>query len=389
MMNHNFLTILVLFLSMTDTIFAQVPKIGIFDTAVDVGKPKLVGSSSYDSTKQEYSLKGSGYNIWFNRDEFHYVASRIKGDFIVTADFEFPNPVGKDPHRKYGWMVRENLQEDATHFTATIHGDGLTVAQWRVMRGAHMRDPQDELFFPKKKARTIQIERKGKTYTMRIANAGEPLQSYGSVTMENIGDNPYVGLFVGSHNADAIEEARVWNVRVDKVMPPNFNFNSADSIGSRLEILDVFTGNRKVVYESPTRFEAPNWMPDGKKLLFNSKGSIWTIPIDGSTAPTKLNTGTIERNNNDHVISFDGKMLGISSSRAGMFGGGSTVYVLPLTGGEPKLVTEKTPSYLHGWAANNKEVYYVARRDTNRNSLYHVFKANIDNAIKINPFAIG
>ena len=382
MMNHNFLTIVVIILSMMNTSFAQTPKVGIFDTAVDVGKPKLTGSSSYDSTKQEYSLKGAGYNIWFNRDEFHYVASRIKGDFIVTADFEFPNPVGKDPHRKYGWMVRENLQEDATHFTATIHGDGLTVAQWRVMRGAHMRDPQDELFFPKKKARTIQIERKGKTYTMRIANAGEPLQSYGSVTMENIGDNPYVGLFVGSHNADAIEEARVWNVRVDKIMPSNFNFNGADSIGSRLEILDVLTGNRKVVYESPTRFEAPNWMPDGKKLLFNSKGSIWTIPIDGSTAPTKLNTGTIERNNNDHVISFDGKMLGISSSRAGMFGGGSTIYVLPLTGGEPKLVTEKTPSYLHGWAANNKEVYYVARRDTNRNSLYHVFKANIDNGVE-------
>ena len=382
MKNHKFLTVIVIILSMIDTSFAQTPKVGIFDTAVDVGKPKLTGSSSYDSTKQEYSLKGAGYNIWFNRDEFHYVASRIKGDFIVTADFEFPNPIGKDPHRKYGWMVRENLQEDAAHFTATIHGDGLTVAQWRVMRGAHMRDPQDELFFPKKKARTIQIERKGKTYTMRIANAGEPLQSYGSITMENIGDNPYVGLFVGSHNADAIEEARVWNVRVDKIMPLNFNFNGADSIGSRLEILDVFTGNRKVVYENPTRFEAPNWMPDGKKLLFNSKGSIWTIPIDGSAEPTKLNTGTVERNNNDHVISFDGKMLGISSSRTGMFGGGSTIYVLPITGGEPKLVTEKTPSYLHGWAANNKEVYYVARRDTNRNSLYHVFKANIDNGVE-------
>ena len=61
-----------------------------------------------------------------------------------------------------------------------------------------------------------------------------------------------------------------------------------------------------------------------------------------------------------------------------MFGGGSTVYVVPISGGTPKLVTEKTPSYLHGWAANNKEVYYVARRDTARNSPYHVFKANID-----------
>ena len=380
-MNRKILTLIVLFSFMLNISYAQSPKIGIFDTAADVGNPKLKGSSNYNAAKQEYTIKGAGYTIWYNRDEFHYLASRIKGDFIVTADFELPNPVGKHPHRKYGWMVRESLQEDAAHFTATVHGDGLTVAQWRPMRGAYMRE-EDELFFPKRKARTIQLERKGKEYIMRIANVGEPLQSYGSVTMEHISDNPYIGLFIGSHDADAIEEVRVWNVRVDKPMPASYNFNSADTIGSRLEILNVFTAERKVVYESPMGFEAPNWMPDGKRLLFNSKGSIFTIPADGSQPPTKLNTGSVERNNNDHVISFDGKMLGISSSRTGMFGGGSTIYVLPLTGGEPKLVTEKTPSYLHGWAANNKEVFYVARRDTSRNSPYHIFKASIETGVE-------
>jgi len=363
------------------TATAQKMAYGVFDTAADVGKPKLAGSSAYDVVKQEYTLKGAGYNIWFNRDEFHYLCKRIQGDFIVTADFEFPK-AGVEAHRKLGWMVRETLQEDAAHITATIHGgDGLTVTQWRVMRGAYMRDPQDELFFPKRKARTIQLERKGKVYTMRIANWGEPLQSYGSVTMENIGNNPYVGIFVGSHNADVLEEARIWNVRIDKPMPANFNFGGADTIGSRLEILDVFTGNRKIVYESPVRFEAPNFMPGGEKLLINSKGSLWTVPVKGGE-PTKLNTGFADRNNNDHVISFDGKWIGISHHRTGMFGGGSTVYVVPITGGIPKLVTEKTPSYLHGWAGNNKEVYYVARRDTARNSPYHVYKANIDNGME-------
>jgi len=378
-MKHSF-SFCLLLIAFANYMSAQSHKIGVFDTAVDVGNPKLKGSSMYNEATQEYSLKGAGYNIWFNRDEFHYLASRISGDFLVTANFDFPFP-GKEAHRKLGWMVRESLQEDAAHITATIHGDGLTVAQWRVMRGAYMRDPQDELFFPKKKARTIQLERRGKVYTMRIANWGESLQSYGSVTMDNIGNNPYVGLFVGSHNADVIEEARIWNVRVDRLVQPNFNFGAADTLVSRLEVLDITNGNRKIVYESNQRFEAPNYMPGGKSLLINSKGSLWTISVTGGEL-TKFNTGFADRNNNDHVISFDGKMVGISHHRTGMFGGGSTVYIVPISGGTPKLVTEKTPSYLHGWSANNKEVYYVGRRDTSRNSPYHVYKANIDNGVE-------
>jgi len=70
--------------------------------------------------------------------------------------------------------------------------------------------------------------------------------------------------------------------------------------------------------------------------------------------------------------------LGISSHRDGMFDGGSTVYVVPIEGGTPKLVTEKTPSYLHGWSGNNKEIYFTARRDTNPKGLYHIYKAAID-----------
>jgi Tol biopolymer transport system component len=73
------------------------------------------------------------------------------------------------------------------------------------------------------------------------------------------------------------------------------------------------------------------------------------------------------------MASFDGKMLAISSHRQGLPGYGSTVYVLPLEGGEPKLITEKTPSYWHGWAPNNKEVVFVAQRDSKVFNLYRIF----------------
>jgi Tol biopolymer transport system component len=63
-------------------------------------------------------------------------------------------------------------------------------------------------------------------------------------------------------------------------------------------------------------------------------------------------------------------MLAISSHREGMTGNGSTVYVLPLTGGTPKLLTEKTPSYWHGWSPNGKDIVYTASRDGKNYNVY-------------------
>jgi Tol biopolymer transport system component len=137
-----------------------------------------------------------------------------------------------------------------------------------------------------------------------------------------------------------------------------------------METMNVFDGKRKVILEKEGRFEAPNWMPDGKELLFNMDGSLYTIPINGGETK-KVNTGSADQLNNDHCISFDGKMLGISHND----GNGSNVSVLPLTGGEPTAVTTEAPSYLHGWAANDKEVVYVAQRDSSK--IYNIYRKPI------------
>jgi Tol biopolymer transport system component len=337
------------------------------------------GSTSYDEASQTYTIRGSGANIWFNQDQFHYTYKKLGGDFVLTADFAFSGDTsGSIGHRKIGWMIRESAAADAASINATSHIDGLTVLQWRELRGAYMRDPQDEIFYPKKGLQTIQLERKGKRIIMRMANPGEPLQLVGEHMMPDLPDSVLGGLFICAHDSNTLAEARVWNVRIDVPIDNHYEPNpqrarppSRDVLGSRLEIMDIADGKRKVIYESAGRFEAPNWMPDGKRLLFNDHGSLYTISVEGGE-PEKLNTGTANRINNDHGISFDGKWLAISHSREGLPGGGSSVYVLPLAGGEPKLLTEGTPSYWHGWNPNNKEVAFVAQRGTNIYNLYKI-----------------
>jgi TolB protein len=354
--------------------FAQQKTVGIFKNNKDIGKPEKAGGASYDEVSQTYTLKGAGYNIWFERDEFNYLYNEIAGDFVITANFEFVDK-GTDAHRKIGLMIRESDDERAASINATLHGDGLTVLQWRELRGAFMRDPEDEIFTPKHNYTILQLERQGKNIIMRAAHPGEPFQMIGSHQMPAFKDSVLAGLFISSHNKDVVEQARVWNVRIDRPVPDSYNPNKEGWIGCRMELMNVFDGKRKVIYEKNSRFEAPNWMPDGKMLLFNMDGSLYTISVDGGE-PTKVNTGDLNKLNNDHVISFNGKMIAISHHRDGMAGGGSTVYVLPMGGGEPKLVTEGTPSYLHGWAPNNKEVVYVATRPDN--PTYDIYKKAID-----------
>jgi TolB protein len=352
--------------------------IGIFDGHKDIGNPKLAGSSQYDEATQTYTLKGSGYNIWFNRDEFQFLYKKISGDFILTANFEFVGGEGVG-HRKIGWMIRESDDAEAASINACSHLDGLTVMQWRALRGAYMRDPEDEIFFPKKNFQIIQLERTGKTVTMRVAHWGEPLQTLGSHVMNDMKDTVLAGLYICAHDSNAVAEARVWNVRIDKPVPYEYNPDNQGYLGCRMETMDVFDGKRKVIHESTGRFEAPNWMPDGKKLLFNENGSLYKIPVEGGT-PEKLNTGSVARNNNDHGISFDGKTIAISSHRQGLPGGGSTVYTLPIEGGNPKLITEKTPSYWHGWNPNGKEVAFVGMRD---GKVYNLYKISVNGGEEI------
>src|SRR4030042_240330 len=86
---------------------AQDSALGIFEGHRDIGKVTLPGSADFDAEIQEYHMEGSGKNTWFDRDEFHYLYKKIKGDFILTANIEFIGQ-GVDPHRKIGWMARNS-----------------------------------------------------------------------------------------------------------------------------------------------------------------------------------------------------------------------------------------------------------------------------------------
>ena len=120
-------------------------------------------------------------------------------------------------------------------------------------------------------------------------------------------------------------------------------------------VLDLKTRAERVVWTGERHFEAPNWSPDGKWLVVNSGGSLYRLSVNGGE-PEKIDTGAVNRLNNDHGISPDGKRLVISAG---------PMYVLPWAGGAPTRITEKTPSYYHGWSPDGKTLAFCGQRDKN------------------------
>lgn len=143
-------------------------------------------------------------------------------------------------------------------------------------------------------------------------------------------------------------------------------YSQSEQIQSTLEIFDIETNERKIVLQEQAHFEAPNWSPDGSYFIINQNGLLYKVAIDGSQKEL-LPTGNLKNCNNDHGISFDGKLLAISNNDKveGATSGTSRIYTMPISGGTPKLITPDYPSYWHGWSPDGKTLVYTAKRNDN------------------------
>ena len=328
--------------------------LALFDGHGDLGPVARPGSVAEDSREGALVISGGGANMWFASDEGHFLWKRMKGDFIVSARTAFIGE-GVEAHRKIGWMARSTMDADSAHASAVVHGDGLTSLQFRREAGKDT----EEAKLATAGADQVQLERRGRTFVMSASRFGEPYERV-SVEALNLGEEVLVGLFVCSHNADVFEKALFSNVRITVPAPPDL-VPYRDYLGGAIELLDVDTGRRTTVFRSDRPVQAPNWTKDGRFLLYNVDGRIDRLELATGNVST-LDTGFATANNNDHVLSFDGKRLGLSH-HSPEDQEESVIYVLPAEGGAPERVTAKAPSYLHGWSPDGRFMVYTGGRD--------------------------
>jgi len=330
-------------------------KIGLFTGNSVVGDLKDAGRADFDSENQIFTLSGYGTGAAGQTDGVQYLHRKISGNFILRAQVSLPDTKNAAAMAT-GWMIRHSLESNSPAVLATIKGDGRALMEFR-------ESPSDSMLsktLPVTGADIIQLERHGDDLIMSAAKMGERFFEE-KITGVKLGDEVYIGLFINSGNPDTQVQATYTNVRV--IVPPKDGYKPySDYLGSHIEVMDVETGHRRIVHSAPNSIQAPNWMIDDNIFTVNSDGALYDFDLRTGEM-TKIETGVANNNNNDHVMSFDGKKMGISSSTSTERQ--STIFAIPRKGGEAKRITSLSPSYLHGWSPDGKYLVYTAVRNNN------------------------
>jgi TolB protein len=206
--------LLLLCLLATSTL-SQAEKVGAFTGSDDVGAPPLKGSAAFDPATRQYTITGTGADIWGKADQFHYLWREMSGNFAVSATTKFLT--NGNPHRKASIMLRKTVDTDSAFVHLAIHGDGMPSVQFRSAKADDVRTLDFPIEGPG--VFTLKLMRDGTTITVFVAKEGAALRELGHTT-NNLGSPVLVGLGVASHSVDALNTVVFSNVSVEQLPAP-------------------------------------------------------------------------------------------------------------------------------------------------------------------------
>jgi hypothetical protein len=187
--------------------------IGVFQGQSDIGSALVPGSASYDASTKQYTVNSAGYNIWYSRDEFRYLWSKMSGDVSLAAGVTFPDPKGYGD-RKAVLVIRQNLDDDSKEAMTGEHGVGMIHLAQRAERGADLKDMQYRFggALANIRAKRIGIEKHGDAIALFISLEGEPMHQFGPPINLHFDEPFYVGIGFCSHLPDKSDTAVLSNV---------------------------------------------------------------------------------------------------------------------------------------------------------------------------------
>lgn len=335
------------------------PSLGIFESQSDVGTVNPAGTGSFNAATGVYTIASSGANLWAATDGFHLVWKKLSGNVSFTSDIQLAAPsASSSPHRKALLIFRQTLDPDSMYADVAVHGNGETALQYRRNKGDMTQDIAFNLGAPK----TVRLEKRGDTITLFVSMKGEPLHQAGASIKLHFAEPFYAGLGACAHQDGAVEKATFSRVELTPLSSPASLSAPASprpkALYSTLQTIAIDNGARMafVIETGKGYMEAPNWSRDGKTLIFDRDGRIWTVPADGGE-PKAIDIGDASGCTGSHGLSPDGKWLAMTCMTPEH--PGRRVFIVPSGGGAPRMVTENPDSYFHSWSPDGKTILFT------------------------------
>ena len=196
--------------------FAQTPaNLGLFTGSLDIGASPLKGSAAFDPATGQYTITGSGTDIWGRADQFHFLWREISGDCTVRATAKFLTE--GIAHRKAVIMLRKSTDADSAYVDLALHGEGTPFVQFRNTSGDTTNTV--DLVTEGPGVWKLKLVRQGTTVTFWAARDGAPLRELGHTT-SNVGSPVLLGLGVSSHSQTTINTVLFSDVTIEKLPAP-------------------------------------------------------------------------------------------------------------------------------------------------------------------------
>lgn len=211
------------------TLSFTTPSVVLIGQDVGLGLP---GSTSFDSSTGIYTLTGSGEDIFFNADGFHFSQVNLNGDGEIRARVR--SFAAANPWAKAGVMIRENLTAGSRHATAFITpvgaGNGFGMV-WRSTASAATTYSGGPALnaVPNNWVRLV---RSGNVITGYASANGSTWTLMSSTTLSSLTAQVQIGLAVTASDSSAAATATFDNVMItgaQAAVPPAVTLSAAST----------------------------------------------------------------------------------------------------------------------------------------------------------------
>src|ERR1700736_5584631 len=178
----------------SSNLWASAAPTGVFESYADVGSVLPPGTLEYDPAKGTYTVSGSGEDIWFTADAFHFIWRKVTCDASLADDVSFLGKSGNE-HRKAVLMFRQSLEADSAYADVALHGNGLTALQYRDEKGAATHEIQAQETQPNTAGtERLHIEKRGNFVYLFLGDGGKEPHYSGASIQVPLQGTYYVGI---------------------------------------------------------------------------------------------------------------------------------------------------------------------------------------------------